>query len=197
MKEKFLILLLFIIAIETLALFKLQTEREETPIMILQPVEIQEKILCALPFQHDANEKLVRLITECEGFFSKPYVCPAGQVTIGYGFTASCYTRRKQISESEARRILTHEIIPSVRAVVRKHVKVKLTPYQEAALISFCFNCGESSLQALVCRKGRLNDGNFSVIPEIMKQYTKASGKTLKGLVHRRNQEANLFCGKI
>jgi lysozyme len=197
MKKKFLYLLLCILTVQTCILLKWKLEREEPPLMILEPVELKESAPYALPFQDDAHEKLVRLITECEGFFSEPYVCPAGQKTIGYGFTASCYTKKGRMSESEARLILTEEIIPSTRAIVRKHVKVKLTPYQEAALISFCFNCGESSLKALVCRKGRLNDGNFSVIPSIMKQYTKANGKTLKGLVNRRSQEASLFIGKI
>ena len=100
------------------------------------------------------------------------------------------------MSEQEARNILVNEIIPATRAIVKKYVKVSLSPYQEAALISFCYNCGEANLKTLVCRKGRLNDKNFSVIPSIMKMYVKADGKTLKGLVKRRNQEASLFSSK-
>jgi lysozyme len=97
------------------------------------------------------------------------------------------------MTEREAKSILVNEIIPETRAIVKRHVKVPLSPYQEAALISFCYNCGEDSLKALVCRKGRLNDRNFAAIPSIMKRYVKADGKTLKGLVKRRDQEALLF----
>ena len=198
MKIYFFILLLCILAVEACMLHK-QRESSPAPVQVVIPCTLeiaQDEVPRALPFQTDAQERLVKLITDFEGFRATTYLCPAGQKTIGYGFTEARYVKRGKMTEREAKNILVNEIIPETRAVVKKYVKVPLSPYQEAALISFCFNCGEASLQALVCRKGRLNDRNFSAIPAIMKRYVKADGKTLKGLVKRRDQEANLFCGK-
>ena len=197
MKISFFILLLFILCVEACMLHK--RESSPAPIKVISYCHIEmarDDAPHALPFQNDAQERLINIITESEGFRSKVYYCPAGQKTIGYGFTEPRYINKKRMSEQEARNILVNEIIPATRAIVKKYVKVALSPYQEAALISFCYNCGEANLKTLVCRKGRLNDKNFSVIPSIMKMYVKADGKTLKGLVKRRNQEASLFSSK-
>jgi lysozyme len=196
MKISFFILLLFILAIEACMLYK---PEKQTQVVIPCRLELAEEEVMprAIAFQNDAQERLVNLIMSHEGFRSKVYYCPAGQKTIGYGFTGSKYISKKRMTEQEARNILVNEIIPQTRAIVNKYVKVRLSPYQEAALISFCFNCGEDNLKNLVCRKGRLNDGNFSVIPSVMRLYVKADGKTLKGLVKRRVQEAKLFSGEV
>ena len=166
MKISFFILLLFILAIEACMLYK---PEKEAQVVIPCRLELAEEVAPrAIAFQNDAQEKLLELIMSHEGFRSKVYYCPAGQKTIGYGFTGSKYISKKRMTEQEARKILISEIIPQTKAIVKKYVKVKLSPYQEAALVSFCFNCGEENLKNLVCRKGRLNDGNFSVIPAVM-----------------------------
>jgi lysozyme len=196
MKISFFILLLFILAIEACMLYKPEKQAQVVIPCRLELAE-EEAVPRAIAFQNDAQEKLVNLIMSHEGFRSKVYYCPAGQKTIGYGFTEPKYTSRKKMTEKEARNILVNEIIPQTKGIVKKYVNVRLSPYQEAALISFCFNCGETNLKNLVCRKGRLNDGNFSVIPSVMQLYVKADGKTLKGLVKRRSQEAKLFSGEV
>ena len=111
----------------------------------------------AIPFQSDANALLVRLIKEKEGFHPRPYRCPAGVLTIGYGFTAKKHLALGRMTEAQASRILEQEIIPSAKKIVHNLVKVPLTPYQEAALASFVYNCGESNLARLVNGKNRLN----------------------------------------
>lgn len=151
----------------------------------------------AVPFQSDADALLVRLIKEKEGFHSRPYRCPAGVLTIGYGFTDAKYVRRGSMTEKEASRILEQEIIPAAKKIVRETVRVPLTPYQTAALASFVFNCGESNLRRLVNDKNRLNGGNYERTAALLMLYTKADGKTLRGLVERRKQEAKMFLGKI
>lgn len=147
--------------------------------------------------EEQAQEMLIRLIKKKEGFYSRPYVCPAGQLTIGYGFTEPQHLKRKVLTEKEAHDILVNEIIPSYSAIVEKVVKVPLSPFQRAALVSFCYNCGEENLRKLVTGKNRLNSGNYESAPVIMQKYTKADGKTLKGLVSRRKAEAELFCGSL
>jgi lysozyme len=197
MKIRILILLLCILAVEACMLYKKPEVTEAKVIIPCRPEMAQDVVPCAIPYQTDAQDKLVQLIMDHEGFKSKVYLCPAGKKTIGYGFTNSRYIKKQRMTEGEARSILVNEIIPATRCIVKRYVKVSLSPYQEAALISFCFNCGEGNLKSLVSKKDRLNDGNFSVIPSLMKLYVKADGKTLKGLVKRRDQEAKLFAGKV
>ena len=148
----------------------------------------------------DARVLAKELIMKHEGFRATPYRCPAGYLTIGYGFTESKYLRKKRLTEAQARQILEHEIIPETQKLLSKYVKVPLDPRQEAALISFTFNLGEENLARVVSEsRNRLNAGNYEVIPSVLKLYTKAKVKgkpvTLAGLVKRRNEEANLFSG--
>ena len=164
-------------------------QHEESVVPVAVPV--------AIPVQPDADTKLVQLIKEREGFHSRPYRCPAGTWTIGYGFTAQKYIKRKTMTEKEATEILVREIIPAEKKRVRSIVRVPLLPYQEAALVSFCFNCGESNLRKLVSGKNRLNGGNYERTPFLLLQYVKVGNKTLRGLVERRKAEAKLFQSQI
>jgi lysozyme len=58
-------------------------------------------------------------------------------------------------------------------------------------LVSFAFNLGSGCLQRSTLRQ-RLNRLDFDVENEFMK-YVYAGGKKLKGLIRRRQAEANLF----
>lgn len=192
MKKLFLLFNLCFISYELHLLVQIKQKREQKiPAQVIPAV----RFLTPAPISmHDrANALLIGLIKQKEGFYSKPYLCPAGKMTIGYGFTSDKYIRRKSISEKEASRILSQEIIPLYASKVDQIVKVPLSAFQRAALISFCYNCGEENLSRLVNGKGRLNSGDYSSTPRIMQRYTKASGKTLQGLVSRREEEAKLF----
>ncbi len=165
-------------------------------IQALPPVPPVPPVPRAVPFQPDADALLVRLIKEREGFHARPYRCPAGVLTIGYGFTAAKYVGRGSMTEKEASRILQEEIIPAAKKIVRETVRVPLTPYQIAALSSFVFNCGESNLRRLVNGKNRLNAGDYQGTADALLLYVKADGKTLRGLVERRKKEQKIFLGR-
>jgi lysozyme len=162
----------------------------------IQAPAVPRAVPRAVPFQADADALLVSLIKEKEGFYSRPYRCPAGVLTIGYGFTDAKYVRRGSMTEKEASRILEEEIIPAVKKIVRETVRVPLTPYQTAALASFVFNCGESNLRRLVNGENRLNAGNYQGTADALLLYVKADGKTLRGLVERRKKEQKIFLGE-
>lgn len=155
-----------------------------------------------LPKKRDiVFDHMVDLICSSESFFSKEYICPSGKRTIGYGFTEKKYLDMKFISKEKALDILKNELIPKYRGLVRKYVKVPLNAHQEAALISFTFNCGEGSLNMLVGQPGRLNSGNYDSVSKYLPKYIhgKKNGKPIvyNGLVVRRQKELNLFLGKI
>lgn len=159
---------------------------------VIEPIKEEPKMT-----QEEAQAFLVDLIKQREGFQPRPYLCPAGVLTIGYGFTQKKHLAKGYMTEKEATRILVQEIIPAAKKKVHQFVKVPLTAYQEAALVSFVYNCGEANLARLVNGKNRLNGGNYERTAALLMLYTKADGKTLRGLVERRKQEANLFLGKM
>lgn len=98
------------------------------------------------------------------------------------------------MSKAQADRILRIEL-EERKAYVLRHVKVKLTEYQLAALVSFTHNTNERCLKSLVNASNRLNDGNYNSVAKLLPLYCKANGQTLRGLVKRRAWEARLWQG--
>lgn len=138
------------------------------------------------------EEQLIQGIMKFEGFSSKPYICPAGVLTVGYGHTGKY--ANQSMSKSFAEKLLRTEI-REARITVLRVIRVKLSDHQLAALTSFTFNCGESNLQKLVNGKNRLNSGNYRSVEEYMPLYVKADGQTLRGLKIRRVWELDLWKG--
>lgn len=142
----------------------------------------------------------IDLIKKFEGFSSKPYLCPAKICTIGYG--ATFYPDGKKVT-------MTDKIITESEGVdLLKHMLVKFEQYVDSycidtisqnqfdALVSFCYNVGPANLKAsTLLKKVNVNPNDETIRAEFMK-WTKAGGKTLKGLVTRRQAEADLYFKK-
>lgn len=75
-------------------------------------------------------------------------------------------------------------------ARVSKAVPGALLPHEFDALSSFDYNTGQIAGGSV---DDKLRAGNVPAAIATLKQYTKAGGKTLPGLVRRRNEEAELF----
>jgi len=108
-----------------------------------------------------------------------------GTLTIGYGHTAGV-TVGQVINKAQADNMLKSDM-KKYEKYVTDNVKIPLNENQFSALVSFCYNCGVGNLKKLV--KNR----NAEQIAEAILLYNKASGKTLKGLVRRREAERKLF----
>lgn len=199
MKTLFFIANIVFVGIEAFLLLSIRQQTKPQPLPLQTPPAAVPALPspAPAPVEDNADALLVKLIKEKEGFRSRPYRCPAGVLTIGYGFTASKYVRRGKMTEKEASRILIQEIIPEAKQKVQSIVRVPLSSYQMAALTSFVFNCGESNLRRLVNGKNRLNSGNYKNTASALLLYVKANGKTLKGLVERRKMEQKIFLGKV
>jgi len=128
-----------------------------------------------------------------EGFRAESYTCCGGKRTIGYGHTGKSVSKGI-ISEAEASELLEKEL-HKYKNIVLEIVKVPLTDNQLASLTSFTYNCGRGALYQLVSQEGRLNDGNYQSVSEVMPMYRKAGGKIRKGLVKRRSFELELWHG--
>lgn len=130
-----------------------------------------------------------------EGFREKPYKCPGGVRTIGYGFTGNL-AKVKSITKEEADMVLVKELHEYVLKV-QDNVTVPLTRNQLYALASFTYNCGEGNLRQLVNGKNRLNSGNYKSVERLLPKYRKGGGKVLKGLEKRREWEVKLWKGEL
>ena len=74
-------------------------------------------------------------------------------------------------------------------------VTVDLKQNEFDALVSWVFNLGPSNLSSSTLLS-KLNNKVWDDVPNQIKRWNKAGGKTLQGLVRRREAEALLFEGK-
>jgi lysozyme len=138
----------------------------------------------------------INLIKHYEGFYSKPYRCPAGLWTIGYGHVINdgrnlpvdC-DRVFSIGEIDA--LLIADLKRFERGV-SLYCPVQLTQNQFDCLVSFSFNLGLGTLQRSTVRQ-KVNRGDIDGAAKVLLQYNKAGGKVLKGLTLRRIDEAKLL----
>lgn len=73
-----------------------------------------------------------------------------------------------------------------------KRVTVPLQQHQVDALVSFVFNVGGGAFaESTLLRE--LNAGHYDAVPRELPRWVKADGKTLAGLVRRRQAEGTLF----
>jgi lysozyme len=136
----------------------------------------------------------VDLIKHFEGFISKPYLCPAGVASIGYGSTKYVDGKKvklndKAINENEST-LLLKNTLTVYENIVNKKVKVQLKQSQFDALVSHTYNTGGSDTLFNLIN----NEANAESIKKWFEtKYISANGKVLKGLVERRKAESKLY----
>ena len=145
----------------------------------------------------EISKQGIELIAEFEGFRSKPYLCPAGVPTIGYGTTwypngSHVKLSDKPISREEALTILKYQVDRSYGASVDRYVQVDLTQNQYDALVSFTYNLGAGNLKSSTLLK-KVNQKKFARASREFLKWDKAGGRRLKGLTRRRKAESELF----
>lgn len=127
----------------------------------------------------------------------KPYICPAGVLTIGWGHTNHHGRKFDEFSvwtQQDCDLALAADMAGFERAVER-HVTVTLLQFQFDALVSFAYNCGEGNLaKSTLLRK--VNGGDFSGAAGEFARWNRGGGKELAGLTRRRKAEALLFRNK-
>lgn len=142
------------------------------------------------------TEKGLDLIKEFEGYSEKAYLCPANIWTIGYGNTY--YESGRKVKEGD---VITKEkserliewVAEDFARNVRGALKVDLNDNQFNALVSFTYNLGIGNLRdSTLLKKVNANPKNPKIFDEFLK-WKMAGGKVLKGLLRRRQAEANLY----
>jgi lysozyme len=142
----------------------------------------------------------IEMIKMFEGFRSAPYKCPAGIPTIGYGATFYPDGKKvtmadKAITEAEGT-VLLQSMLVSFEKYVDSYCRDDINQNQFDALVSFAYNLGPANLKSsTLLKKVNANPADETITLEFMK-WVKAGGKTLKGLVRRREAESLLYFKK-
>jgi len=137
----------------------------------------------------------IALIANSEGRRLTAYKCPAGVWTVGYGHTSAQGSPEVYpgltITKEEADEILFRDIHTTTQTIA-EHVKVRLTQSQFDALVSFIYNVGAKRFIKSTLLK-KLNEGDYAAIPSQLARWVYSRGKVSKGLVNRRQAEADMW----
>jgi len=147
----------------------------------------------------DALAVALELIRRFEGLYLKPYLCPAGAPTIGYGATYYQDGTRVTLADPPITRTMAEDLLLWHVKTVYLPAVLKLcpaivheSPGRVAALIDFTFNLGQGNLKASTLRK-RVNAADWEAVPGELRRWNKAGGRVLRGLTIRREVEAALI----
>lgn len=162
------------------------------------------------------GRKGLSMIKEFEDLMLKPYLCPAGVPTIGYGCTMyengiPVTMLDKPITTKRATALLLN-VLAQYEKAVNVFVQTEITQDQFDALAGFCFNVGVSALKAsTLLKKVNFYHNDPAIEFEFLK-WCKADGskngkdddgdgeidekgekQVLRGLLRRRQAEAKLY----
>ena len=139
------------------------------------------------------SEEGISLIKRFEGCRLEAYKCSAEVLTIGYGHTGGV-KEDDTITQEEADKLLKADVFKFEKNV-EDNVKVELNQSQFDALVAWTFNLGVGNLRSSTMLQ-KLNNEDYTSVPSEMKRWNKAGGKTLDGLIRRREAESLLFENK-
>lgn len=134
-----------------------------------------------------ASELLVGKIKEFEGYSNTAYKCAAGVWTCGYGTTKGI-TPTTRCTRAEAEQWLLRDLAP-VEAYVNTIPEVN-TQGKYDALVDFAYNLGLGNLKQSTLLKKVKAGAPVAEIQAEFRRWVYAKGKKLKGLVKRREWEA-------
>ena len=132
------------------------------------------------------------LVGPWEGMEKKAYQDVVGVWTVCYGETQ--YVKRGDTYTAEECNNQLAKSLPRYQEQMLRYVKVPLTPYQEAAFISFTYNVGVGSFAKSTLLK-KLNRSDYQGACEELRKWVYAGGKKYQGLVNRREDEYKMCIG--
>ena len=143
-------------------------------------------------------ELAAELCRRFEGFRARPYLCPAGVPTIGYGSTY--YSDGKKVNlqdpaltEVEARILLMRELEHTYApGVLRLCPGLAAHERRFNAIVDFAYNLGVGRLQTSTLRR-KINAQDWDGAKEQLMLWTRGGGKVLPGLLKRRQAECLLM----
>lgn len=144
----------------------------------------------------DALRISAELCRRFEGFSAKPYLCPAGIWTIGYGATFYLDGRKVGPRDSPITQQIADRLLDRMLVTVYLPAAKKACPAASgahlAALADFAFNLGCARLNGSTLRR-RYNAGDLAGARAELMKWVRGGGKVLPGLVNRRAAEVALL----
>ena len=138
------------------------------------------------------------LCKQFEGFRGKPYLCPAGVPTIGYGSTyyengAKVALTDPPMSEPDATQLLLNELHHTYLPGVLRNCPILMTDERKCnAIVDFAYNLGTGRLQTSTLKR-KINAQDWDGAKEQLMLWTKGNGRVLPGLLKRRTAECQLL----
>ncbi len=151
----------------------------------------------------DVGAPLVKAFESClakvpgrPGYF-RPYRCPAGVLTIGWGHTnhhEPKFAANEIWSQAKCDAVFLQDMQLFERHVLKNLRNTPVTQHQFDALVSWAYNTGGPPSAAVwsAARRGDVN----ATCAQLMR-WTRGGGKVLNGLVRRRKAECALYRGQI
>lgn len=150
-----------------------------------------------------------QLLMQWEGFKAKVYKDSAGLDTIGVGHLLTPDERssgriaingdsvqyKAGLSQQQVCELLAQDLA-RYEGAVREKVGIELEQNQFDALVSFCFNVGIGAFGNSTVLKC-INAGSLADVPDELRRWTGAGGKTVPGLANRRENEVKLWMGVL
>jgi lysozyme len=143
----------------------------------------------------EAVEVAAVLCRHFEGLRLKPYICPAGYATIGYGTvykpdSSKVTMDHPPITKETAEAWFVHELKHNYLAgVLKASPGLLLHPKALGAMTSFAYNLGVPRYRASTLRR-RIDAQDWPGAREQLALWVRGGGKVLPGLVKRRVAEA-------
>lgn len=159
------------------------------------------------------SEQCLDLIKRFEGLMLRPYKCPGGYVTIGWGhmltrdelhsgkivISGQPTRYANGLTYAQADALFTQDVgavAERVWMVLSTKAKKSILQHQFDALVSFAFNVGIGALDRSTLLK-RVNALSFDAVPAQFARWVYAGGRELEGLKKRREAEVKLWLGKL
>jgi lysozyme len=140
-------------------------------------------------------EPLRELVRRYEGLRLKPYLCPAGKPTIGYGHTgAEVRLGSPPISVGFAEMLMEEDITKFARAALKLSPILATEDEKLCAVADFCFNLGTGRYKASTLKR-KVDAGEWDDAADELSKWVWGGGRKLPGLVARRAAEARLMIG--
>lgn len=138
------------------------------------------------------NPAGLALIKEFEGLRLRAYRDAVGIPTIGYGSTGAHVHMGLTITEQEAEDLLKRDLARFEQGVTQAVGAIPTTSNQFSAMVCLAFNIGLGAFgRSSVLRFHRQSRPTLAAGAFLL--WVKAGGKTLRGLIRRRNAERRLY----
>ena len=146
----------------------------------------------------EAVEIAAGLCRPFEGLRLKPYICPAGYPTLGYGTVykpdgTKVTMEDPPITKETAEEWLLHELQHNyLPGVLKASPSLITNPRALGAMTDFAYNLGVSRYRGSTLRK-RIDEQDWEGAKEQLMLWTRGGGRVLPGLVKRRQAECTFL----